>query len=93
MEWVTSIIVVAGFVYLLVIICNLRWSKEDEDLPEIVCINANCGYKGNPCCERQRSDLILLFLFFCGIWPAIVYYLAVPKYKYTCPQCEMKLMI
>lgn len=67
--------------------------KPEKELPEIICTNANCGYKGKPSREKQRSTLVFVFLFIMWMLPGIVYYLLVPEFKYWCPECQTKLKI
>jgi len=65
--------------------------REQQEMRKIICTNANCGYKGEPSREKQRSMIIFLFLFCLWILPGIVYYLMVPEYKYWCPECQTAL--
>ncbi len=93
MEWITLIIVVAGFVYLLVSIFGSSEGESESEGMEIVCMNANCDYKGKPGFAKQRSNLVGVFLFLFWIVPGILYFVLVPEYKYWCPQCKMKLVM
>lgn len=64
-----------------------------ENMPEIICTNTNCGFKGKPGREKQRSNLVLVFLFCLWIIPGIAYAVFVPRYRYWCPECQTKLKI
>jgi len=92
MEWFFWILAI-GFGITIFLVCAYKRDERERqnERLDIVCINANCGYKGKPYFERQRSVLVFWFLFLCGIWPAILYYVIVKEFKYSCPQCKMKL--
>ena len=85
----TLLIVVAVVAYLL--FCLYVFRRPERPLPKIICPNMNCGYKGTVCRQKQRSGIVCLFLFLCGVWPAILYGFLVPEYKYSCPECKTKL--
>ncbi len=93
MSWLTVIGSVVILALLGIVCMYLPVMHREERMLEIVCTNANCGYRGKPSYKKQRSDLVGIFLFFCYVIPGIVYYIAMPKYKYWCPKCKTKLNI
>jgi len=87
-------IVLVGAVIIGIVYAGIRQEKTDrENIPEVICTNTNCGYRGKPGREKQRSTLVFVFLFCMWILPGIVYAILVPRYRYWCPQCQMKLTI
>ena len=64
-----------------------------QEITDVICTNTNCGYKGEPGRKKQFSYIVFSGLLLCGILPAIVYAVAVPRYKYWCPECQTRLKI
>jgi len=85
----TLLIVV--IVVALLVAAAFMFRRPERPLPEIICPNMNCGYKGTVCRQEQQSAIVWLVLFCCGVWPAFLYEALVPKYKYSCPECKTKL--
>jgi len=88
--WIIIIaVLVIGVVYAVL---GIKW-KESQNIPKIICTNPNCGYKGEPCREKQFS--LLVFFGLCLLWllPGIIYAIAVPTYKYWCPECKTRLSV
>jgi len=86
---VTAAAILIGAVYAIV---GCR-KKPEKEVSDIICANTNCGYKGKPCRQRQRSTLVFVFLSVLWLLPGIVYYLLVPEYSYWCPQCKAKVSV
>lgn len=57
----------------------------------IICYNTNCGYRGQGKLEGADNGCLLLLLFCCGIFPAILYILFCGKKSLICPQCGCKI--
>jgi len=56
---------------------------------EVMC--PNCHYIGIP--KRKSKGSFLVGLFLCLFWvlPGIIYFIAMSGFKYTCPQCGVKI--
>lgn len=67
--------------------------KKSPDMPQIICANTNCGYKGEPRRKKQFSVIVFLGLSLLWLLPGIVYAILVPQYKYWCPECKAKLSV
>lgn len=88
--WVVMVaVLVIGGVYALM---GIKL-KESEDIKQIICANANCGYKGEP--SRKKYFSMIVFLGLCLLWllPGIIYAIVVPSYKYWCPECHSKISV
>ncbi len=60
---------------------------------EIICPNANCGYKGPPKKVARGSTFIGLILCCFFLLPGILYFMFKSGYRYICPQCGLQIAI
>lgn len=60
-------------------------------MSEMICPNANCGYRGEPKKEARGSTAVgcLLCLFF--LLPGILYFIFKGGYRYVCPKCGLQI--
>jgi len=58
---------------------------------EIICPNANCGYKGQPQREARGNVIIGLFLCCFFLLPGILYFMLKEGYRYRCPKCGVQI--
>ncbi len=60
-------------------------------MSEMICPNANCGYRGEPKKEARGSTTVgcLLCLFF--LLPGILYFIFKSGNRYICPKCGLQI--
>jgi hypothetical protein len=58
---------------------------------QIICPNANCGYRGLARRQARGSCLIAFILLCFFILPGVLYLMFFQGYRYYCPQCGMQI--
>ena len=58
---------------------------------QMICPNSNCGYKGKPKKTARGSFIVGLILCIFFLLPGILYFMFKSGYRYSCPNCGMKI--